>query len=68
MKPSEQEQVPTSVLSLNSKPPTTQIASKRTWNTENLGLRLSSDLLSAASAGALVAPVISIIDRYAVFH
>ncbi|KAK3339159.1 hypothetical protein B0H65DRAFT_433039 [Neurospora tetraspora] len=33
------------------------------WNTKNLGLRLGADLVSAASAAVLVAPVISIIDR-----
>jgi hypothetical protein len=34
------------------------------WNTANLGLRLGADLTSAASASALIAPVISVIDRY----
>ena len=34
------------------------------WNTKNLGLRLGADLVSAASAAVLVAPIISIIDRY----
>ncbi|KAF2762929.1 hypothetical protein EJ05DRAFT_433082 [Pseudovirgaria hyperparasitica] len=34
-----------------------------TWNTKNLGLRLGVDLASAATAGALVAPLITIIDR-----
>lgn len=38
---------------------------KLAWNTKNLGLRLGADLVSAASAAVLVAPVISIIDRYA---
>ena len=33
------------------------------WNTKNLGLRLGTDLVSASSAAALVAPIISIIDR-----
>ncbi|KFA77897.1 hypothetical protein S40288_02554 [Stachybotrys chartarum IBT 40288] len=33
------------------------------WNTANLGWRLGTDLVSAACAGVLVAPVISIIDR-----
>ncbi len=33
------------------------------WNTKNLGLRLGADLISAASAAVLVAPIISIIDR-----
>jgi hypothetical protein len=39
----------------------------KTWNTKNLGLRLGADAASAASAAALVAPVISIIDRYGPF-
>lgn len=38
-------------------------APKKAWNTKNLGLRLASDAISAASAAALVAPVVSIIDR-----
>ncbi|KAK4152340.1 hypothetical protein C8A00DRAFT_34981 [Chaetomidium leptoderma] len=33
------------------------------WNTKNLALRLGADIISAASAAALVAPIISIIDR-----
>jgi len=33
------------------------------WNTANLGLRLGADLTSAATASALIAPIISIIDR-----
>ena len=36
---------------------------KKTWNAKNLGLRLGADAVSASSAAALVAPVISIIDR-----
>lgn len=35
----------------------------RGWNTNKLGLRLGSDALAAAAAGALVAPVITIIDK-----
>ncbi len=35
----------------------------RSWNTKNLGLRLAADAVSAASAAALVAPIIAIIDR-----
>lgn len=35
------------------------------WNTRNLALRLAADIASAASAAALVAPLISIIDKYA---
>ncbi|KAK7900560.1 hypothetical protein LTR67_002842 [Exophiala xenobiotica] len=33
------------------------------WNTASLGLRLGADLTSAASASALIAPVICVIDR-----
>ncbi|KAK5661198.1 hypothetical protein OQA88_11089 [Cercophora sp. LCS_1] len=33
------------------------------WNTRNLTLRLGADILSAASAAVLIAPIISIIDR-----
>lgn len=36
---------------------------KTTWNTKNLGFRLGADLFSAACAGTLVAPLVSIIDR-----
>ncbi|KAK4200414.1 hypothetical protein QBC40DRAFT_71639 [Triangularia verruculosa] len=35
----------------------------RKWNTKNLPFRLGTDLVSAASAAVLVAPIISIIDR-----
>jgi hypothetical protein len=46
-------------------PQTAMAKSKTTqWNTKNLGLRLGADLVSAASAAVLVAPIISIIDRY----
>jgi hypothetical protein len=34
-----------------------------TWNTHNLGLRLGADVASAATAGVLVAPVITAIDK-----
>ncbi|CAP71590.1 uncharacterized protein PODANS_6_600, partial [Podospora anserina S mat+] len=34
------------------------------WNTKNLPFRLGADLISAASAAVLVAPIISVIDRY----
>jgi len=33
------------------------------WNTRNLGLRLGADAASAASASALIAPIITIIDQ-----
>jgi hypothetical protein len=38
---------------------------KKTWNTTNLGLRVAADFVSAACAASLVAPLISVIDRYA---
>ncbi|EOO01136.1 hypothetical protein UCRPA7_3422 [Phaeoacremonium minimum UCRPA7] len=36
---------------------------ERKWNTKNLGLRLGVDAVAAASAAALIAPVVSIIDK-----
>ncbi|KAH7319867.1 hypothetical protein B0I35DRAFT_430034 [Stachybotrys elegans] len=39
------------------------LAAPPRWNTSNLGWRLGTDFVSAACAGVLVAPVISIIDR-----
>jgi hypothetical protein len=33
------------------------------WNTNKLGLRLGSDALAAGAAGALVAPIITMIDK-----
>lgn len=38
-------------------------AVKREWNTDKLGLRLGSDALAAGAAGALVAPIITMIDK-----
>jgi hypothetical protein len=38
-------------------------AVKREWNTNKLGLRLGSDALAAGAAGALVAPIITMIDK-----
>jgi hypothetical protein len=35
----------------------------RTWDTSKLGLRIGADALSAASAGTLVAPIITMIDK-----
>ncbi|KAL0472477.1 hypothetical protein QR685DRAFT_236879 [Neurospora intermedia] len=43
--------------------PTASTSTTSKWNTKNLGLRLGADLVSAAAAAVLVAPVISIIDR-----
>ncbi|QPG94671.1 hypothetical protein C2857_006698 [Epichloe festucae Fl1] len=42
---------------------TTATAAAQTCNTKNLGWRLAVDAAGAACAGAIVAPVISIIDR-----
>jgi hypothetical protein len=44
-------------------PPTTTTPSTSLWNTHNLGLRLGADVASAATAGVLVAPVITAIDK-----
>lgn len=38
-------------------------AAPRTWNTSKLGLRIGADAFSAASAGSLVAPIITMIDK-----
>jgi hypothetical protein len=35
----------------------------RAWNTKNLPLRLGTDAIAAATAGFLIAPIITIIDR-----
>ncbi|KAL8674815.1 MAG: hypothetical protein Q9168_000796 [Polycauliona sp. 1 TL-2023] len=48
------QQSPTSV---------TATSYRREWNTDNLPLRIASDALSAASAAALIAPLITIFDR-----
>lgn len=34
------------------------------WNTANLGSRLTVDAACAATAGGLVAPIITIVDKY----
>ncbi|PCG90736.1 Hypothetical protein PENO1_063420 [Penicillium occitanis (nom. inval.)] len=46
--------------------PTTK--SDKQWNTRSLGLRFAVDAASAAVAGALICPIITIIDRYVRFH
>jgi hypothetical protein len=48
--------------------PTAVMSSKdasgsKTWNTHKLGLRVGADALAAASAGVLVAPIITMIDK-----
>ena len=42
--------------------PTTKL--DKQWNTRSLGLRFAADAASAAAAGALICPIITIIDRY----
>ncbi|KAL4803980.1 hypothetical protein BDV18DRAFT_143622 [Aspergillus unguis] len=46
-------------------PSTTSTHSESTsrWNTNRLGARLGADIVSAAAAGALTCPVITVIDR-----
>lgn len=39
-------------------------ADKPSWNTDKLAYRLGADAISASCAGVLIAPFISIIDRY----
>lgn len=39
------------------------VTTARQWNTSKLGLRVDADALSAAAAGALVAPIITMIDK-----
>lgn len=36
----------------------------KAWDTRNLGWRIGADATAAASAGVLVAPIITIIDRW----
>lgn len=43
--------------------PALPTSSSTHWNTNKLGLRLGSDALAASAAGALVAPLITMIDR-----
>lgn len=45
--------------------PTPTMNSDKQWNTRSLGLRFAADAASAAVAGALICPIITIIDRYA---
>ncbi len=42
--------------------------SYKQWNTNKLHLRIASDALSAASAAGLIAPLITIFDRYVNQH
>lgn len=40
------------------------VAEGKKWNTKNLGLRLGADAVSGLAAAGLVAPLITIIDKY----
>ncbi|PNP55461.1 hypothetical protein THARTR1_04291 [Trichoderma harzianum] len=42
---------------------TSQSQPQSKWNTDRLAWRLGADATSAACAGALIAPIITIIDR-----
>lgn len=42
----------------------TATGAEKKWNTANLGLRIGADFAAAASAGVLVAPIITMIDKY----
>lgn len=46
-----------------SERPLSPAPSKR-WNADRFGTRLGVDVASAATAGALTCPVITVIDRY----
>ncbi|KAJ2992189.1 hypothetical protein NUW58_g2253 [Xylaria curta] len=52
-------------VSVSTKQQTVEVPSKlsQQWNTKNLGSRLGADIVSAACAASMIAPVISIIDR-----
>jgi hypothetical protein len=43
--------------------PSKRSTTKPTWNTKDLGKRLGVDVASAAIAGVLTCPLITIIDR-----
>lgn len=53
-------------MSITSKVAETPLVEPRVWNTKNLGLRLASDFVSGACAATLVAPLITVIDKFVV--
>ncbi|KAG5946688.1 hypothetical protein E4U59_003235 [Claviceps monticola] len=55
--------VPTLPAETHARQASATASLERNWNTRNLGWRLLVDVTGAACAGAIVAPVISIIDR-----
>ncbi|RFU82138.1 sequence orphan [Trichoderma arundinaceum] len=50
-------------MAMTSPPPSAQSQSQPRWNSKKLAWRLGADAASAACAGALIAPIITIIDR-----
>jgi hypothetical protein len=50
--------------SLDKVSPTMDCAKDSSWNTRHMGLRMGTDAISAASAAVLVAPLITMIDKY----
>jgi hypothetical protein len=65
---------PAQKIDMNSKTAVTRapsltepLAEPRAWNTKNLGLRLAADFISGASAATMVAPLITVIDKYSPF-
>ncbi|KAG6111819.1 hypothetical protein E4U14_002250 [Claviceps sp. LM454 group G7] len=54
---------PTPLVETHARQASATTSQERKWNTKNLGWRLLVDATGAACAGAIVAPVISIIDR-----
>jgi hypothetical protein len=46
-----------------AKAPALPSIKKESWYTKNLGSRVASDALAAGTAGILVAPIITIIDK-----
>ena len=55
--------VPASAPITSSKVVPTAAKVDSTWKTQDLGFRLGVDVASAATAGALTCPLITIIDR-----
>lgn len=55
---------PQTPMSPISKVAETPLVEPRIWNTKNLGLRLASDFVSGACAATLVAPLITVIDKF----
>ncbi|PYH47192.1 uncharacterized protein BP01DRAFT_228388 [Aspergillus saccharolyticus JOP 1030-1] len=58
LSPPAPSSLPMSAITERSMSPTTT-----KWNTDRLGMRLGVDVASAATAGALTCPVITVIDR-----